>query len=160
MIPQPRRRSAGRCPRHSAQPSGDGDDLSITTNRLKLLAAATSVGIGTALLAVVSTHNASAVPPALTSADCPSGSISGGTPSYVAGAITTKRPSAEEVALRWADGSGFADRHPDAQHKLAYDDGAQRDYVFERNGQREAILTMKHTEELGWYITSISECGA
>ncbi len=150
---------SGPLPAAQRATNRDGDDLSIATNRLKLLAAAAAVGISAALLALVSTQGASAVPPALTSADCPSGTVSRARPTYVHGAITTKRPSPEEVALRWAFGSGFADRHPNAQRNLAYDDGARRDYVFERNGQREAILTIEHTDDRGWHITSTSECG-
>ncbi len=83
--------------------------------------------------------------------------VNRGEPTY---ALGSKLPhEMPEAALRrWEAGSGFSQRHPQAQRRLAFDAADRRDYVFEQLGERRAIVTFAYNEDIGWHIEALSEC--
>lgn len=118
---------------------------------------AAAVGLLAAASAVVLSEGAVAAPPPLSSSECPGGKVHRGEPTYALGAKAA-HVTPEETMRRWAAGSGFSQRHPQVERRLAFDAADRRDYVFEQQGERRAIVTFAYNEDIGWHIEALSEC--
>ncbi|MGH3647360.1 MAG: hypothetical protein ACRDTM_09310 [Micromonosporaceae bacterium] len=70
-----------------------------------------------------------------------------------------ERAGPEEIADRYADGSGLAADFGRLQRKVTYNTGEEAEIVFrDTRGRNVAILQLERGD-LGWRLTTVTRCG-